>query len=196
MAKISDQYARAVHSSNLKVSREADKTGQTMVEDTDTLSAMGWADRDLTRGHTTRGDPVRPAPLAVSLERLLAGDTNSAHDIVRTLAEMVWRHGRDVRIKVGRAQAVDIARSCLAWFRNGTCKACGGHGYDLIPGVPSLSSHECPTCAGTGKIRLADAFPRPDNLELARWLTDEIERETGRAAPRAMALLAEKMELS
>lgn len=195
MAKIIDQYARAVHSSNLKVSKEADKIEATVVEDTDTLSAMAWADRDLTRGHTTKGDPVRPAPLAVSLERLLAGDNNAAHDIVRLLADMVWRHGRDVRIKVGRAQAVDIARACLAWFRNGTCKPCGGHGYSLIPGVPSLSSHECPACAGTGKIRLADAFPRPDNLELARWLTDEIERETGRAAPRAMALLAEKMEL-
>lgn len=193
---ITDRYASAVHSSNLKVSRELDKTMDTVIDDTDTLGAMGLADRDLTRGHTTKGDPVRPAPLAVSLERLLAGDTNAAHDIVRTLADLVWRRGRDMHIKVDHQKAKHIAKCCLAWFRHGACKTCGGHGYSLIPGVPSLSSHECPACGGTGKIRLSDAFPKPKDLELALWLTDEIERETGRAAPRAMALLAQKMELS
>ncbi len=194
MARITDRYASAVHSSNLKVSKEADKTGETGIEDTDTLGAFGLADRDLERGFNSAGDPVRPAPLAVPLERLFAGDNNAVYGIVRQLADMVWWHGRDVKIKVGRAQAKDIAQACLAWHRNGACKACGGHGYSLIPGVPSLSGHQCPECAGTGKIRLVKVFS-VRNLELAQWLVDEIARESGRAGPQAMKMLSSKMDL-
>lgn len=193
-SSIINRYASAVHSSNLKVSRETDKTTETVMDDTDTLGAMGLADRDLTRGHRTDGTPVRPAPLAVSLERLFAGDGNAAYEIVRKLAEMVWWRGRDMNIKVGRAQAKDIAQACLAWHRDGVCKSCRGHGYSLIPGVPALSGHQCPSCRGAGKIRLSEVFAAK-HLALAQWLIDEMTREAGRAGPLAMKLLSSKMEL-
>lgn len=190
MARITDRYASAVHSSNLKVSRESDKVTESTVDDTDTLGAYGLADRDLTRGHDSQGNPIRPAPLAVPLERLFAGDSNAAHDIVRTLADMLYTHSFDVRVKISRVQCVDIAKACLAWHRDGVCRDCGGHGYSLIPGVPSLSGHECPGCRGIGKILLAKAFPMK-TLALAQWLISEIERESGRAGPRAMRLLSD-----
>lgn len=194
MTKIQDRYASAVHSSNLKVSKESDKTGETVIEDTDTLGAFGLADRDLTRGHTSSGDPVRPAPLAVPLARLFAGDNNAAYEIVRQMADMAYRHSFELRVKVGKAGCVDIAKACLAWHRDGVCKACGGHGYSLIPGVPSLSGHECPECAGTGRIRLAKVFP-VKHLELAQWSIDQITRESGRAGPVAMRLLGQTLNL-
>ncbi|MCY1166645.1 hypothetical protein D9M73_65930 [compost metagenome] len=199
MARITDRYSSAVHSSNLKVSKETDKTGETSVEDTDALSAMAWADKALGKGWRItgpngQGEPVKPAPLAVPLERLFAGDSGIAHEIVRAMAETVWRHARDVNIKLNRVEAVDLAKGCLAWHRNGACKACGGHGYSLIPGVPSLSSHECTPCGGTGKIRMSDVFPLK-TLQLAQWLVDEMTREAGRAGPAAMKALVKTMEL-
>ena len=194
MANISNRYASAVHSSNLKVSRETDKTTETVIDDTDTLGAMGLADRDLERGHRSDGSPLRPAPLAVPLERLFAGDRNAAHDIVRKLAEMLYTHSFEVRVKVARPICVDIAKACLAWHRDGVCKACGGHGYSLIPGVPSLSGHQCPECAGTGKILLGKVFSAK-HMVLAQWLVDEISREAGRAGPVAMRLLSSTMNL-
>lgn len=194
MAKITDRYVTAVHSSNLKVSRELDKTTETVADDTDALGAYGLADRDLERGHRSDGSPVKPAPLAVPLERLFAGDRNAAYDIVRQLSAMLYDHSFDVRVKISRVQCTDIAKACLAWHRDGVCKACGGHGYSLIPGVPSLSSHTCPTCRGTGKIRLSAVFG-VKNLALAQWLIDEMTREAGRAGPEAMKRLSSAMDL-
>lgn len=194
MASIINRYASAVHSSNLKVSKEADKVDAQSSDDVEVLGAFGLADRDLTRGHTSSGDPVRPAPLAVPLARLFAGDNNAAYEIVRQLADMAYQHSFDVRVKVGRPVCVDIAKACLAWHRDGVCKACGGHGYSLIPGVPSLSGHQCPECAGTGKILLGKVFSAK-HMVLAQWLVDEISREAGRAGPVAMRLLSPTMNL-
>ena len=195
MASIINRYASAVHSSNLKVSRELDKTNETVTDDTDTLGAMALADRDLERGRRTDGTSIHPAPLAVPLERLFAGDRNAAHDIVRKLAEMLYTHSFEVRVKVARPICVDIAKACLAWHRDGVCKACGGHGYSLIPGVPALSGHTCPACRGTGKIRLSEVFAAK-HLALAQWLIDEMMREAGRAGPEAMKRLSSAMDIA
>lgn len=193
MATITDRYSTAVHSRNLSVDEK------TRMSDTDVLSAMAWADRTLTDGRDRQGNHHVEAPLAVPLQRLFSGDNRAAHDIVLILADMAWRQARGMKVKMGRIQAHDLACQCLAWHRNGTCTNCGGHGYDKIPGTTTLSSHECGVCRGTGKIPFEDAIdPKGTNIglrELGRWLLNQMERDMGRAAPLAMAALAERMEL-
>jgi len=189
---ISDQYARAVNSKNLK---SEERTTQS---DADVLGAMGLADRTLSTGWKTtapgEGYPVRPSKLAVPLERLFKGDNGAAHEIVRILSDMVFVKSWDLQVRISRLAAADMACACLAWHRNGTCKPCGGHGLTLIPGVPSLSGHQCPVCRGTGKILLEKQF-RPEHHDLVRWLVDEMTREVGRAGNAAMRSLAPTLEM-
>ena len=192
--KLTDRYASAIYSSRLVTSRENDKDGQTVVEDLDALGAMAWADRDLTRGHDSSGDPVKPAPLAVPLERLFSGDHRAAHEIVQMMAEMVFSQSWKMKVKITQLQSLDMAMACLAWCRSGTCKACGGHGQTLTPGSKSFSGHDCQPCTGTGKIPFNSAF-RQEHQELAIWLVAEVEREMGRAGAAAMKVLAPKLEL-
>ena len=186
--KIQDRYSTAVHSSSLK------SRADTSMSDTDVLGAMGIADRDLERGFTSDGTAVRPAPLAVSLERLFAGDNTAAHGIVRTLAAMAFDYSYRVKVKLSRVVAHDMACACLAWHRNGTCRPCGGHGLTLIPGSKTHSGHECQACRGTGKV-LFDRQFRQEHQIVARWLIAEMERESGRAGPQAMRLLAPTLDL-
>jgi hypothetical protein len=193
MASITARYHSAVHAKSLRPDAVKGYEGRSYT-DTDVLGAMGLADRHLTEGRNGQGDPVKLAPLAVPLERLFAGDSRAATEIVAKLAEMAWYQGRNMDIRISRPLAYDIACACLAWHRNGTCRACGGHGFDLIPGVPSLSAHQCQTCRGSGKI-LFDAQFHADLAPLARWLVTEMEREAGRAGQAAMRTLADRMEL-
>lgn len=186
---VGERYSTAVSSSNLVV------TTSTRMSDTDVLGAMGIADRELTEGRTSDGDPVVPAPLAVALLRLLVGgDNRAAHTIVRTMAEMAWREARGQRVKLSRVESLDMAKAVLAWFRNGTCRPCGGHGVQLIPGTKTHSDRSCPSCNGRGKRPLEAEF-KPSVRGIVSWMASEIERESGRAGPRAMVRLAKEMDL-
>jgi hypothetical protein len=161
----------------------------------DVVAAMGIADRELTKGVTSAGDPVKPAPLAVALERLLTGgDNRAAHSIVRTLADMAWREARAQKVKLTHADATEMARAVLAWYRHGVCRPCGGHGFELIPGTRTHGDSKCRHCKGSGKRPLLKEFRVPQRPIVA-WLEAEISREAGRAGPRAMVHLAGRMEL-
>ncbi len=190
------RYARAVHSGNLTVRSGKNNTeeAETVIGDPEILGAHGIADRDLTRGFDIHDRKFTPAPLAVPLERLFAGDARAAHDIVRILAGLVFDESRRRQIDLTRTQAEDMARATLAWFRNGTCKPCGGRGKPAIKDSPVLAAHDCDHCGGTGKI----AFERHFRFEwkpLARWMKDRIDMESGRAGPNAMRALAPKLDL-
>jgi hypothetical protein len=167
------------------------------------VGAMGLADRRLTDGWVPTGPgegyTIPRAPLAVALTRLFSGDGGAAHYLVGLMAEMVFERSWKVRVKISRPKAHDLACSVLAFHRNGTCRACGGHGYQLIPGAPSLSERECDQCKGTGKLRLekivSDGGKHPEMAEMARWLLSEIEREASRAGPEALKALAPRLNL-
>lgn len=193
MTKIQDRYASAVHSSNLVVD------GKTYMGDSDVLGAAGLADKALTTGWRPtgpdgQGEPVRPSPVAVPLERLFAGDNRAAYEIVRILAEMAHEHSFKLKTKISRVHCADMARACLAWHRDGTCKPCEGRGYQLIPGTKTLSERECPECRGSRKMPFERQF-RPEQRELARWLVSEMARASGHAGPAAMRALAPQLEL-
>lgn len=188
MTKIANRYASAVHSSNLVVD------GKTYMGDSDVLGAYGIADRVLNTGKTSDGQNVRPAPLAVSLERLFSGDNRATYEIVRVLAEMAHEHSFKINCRIKRVQCVDLARACLAWHRDGACKPCEGRGYALIPGTKTLSERECPECRGSRKMPFERQF-RPEWRELARWLVSEMARASGHAGPAAMRALAPQLNL-
>jgi len=173
MANITERYNTAVHARSLKV----DPT--TRMSDSDVLGAYGLA--------------AKREPLAVALERLFAGDGRAAREIVDHLAQAVFDYSFEVKVKISRVAAADMAKACLAWHRDGTCRPCGGHGYHMIPGAPMLSEKACQVCAGSGKVILEMQFPAKHEV-LVRWMAAELARESGRAGPEAMRKLAEKME--
>lgn len=187
--KIAERYASAIRSSNLKVDMHTADGADPLV-----LGAMGIADRELTEGKTSQGDPVKPSPLAVPLERLFLGDNAAAAAVVEILGRMAWERAKAQRIRLKRVEASDMARACLAWHRDGKCKACGGHGFLLIKGTPTIGNKQCKVCKGKGSIPFEKHFP-DERLLVARWLVDEMQRAQGRAGPRAMAKLADALTL-
>jgi hypothetical protein len=193
---IKTRYAAAVNSGNLTVksAKNATDEAETVIGDPEVLGAYGLADRDLVRGHDSQDRKFTPAPLAVPLERLFAGDDKAAHEIVRIMADMVFVRARKLDIKLSATQAQDMARATLAWYRNGACKPCGGRGFPLIQDTPVQSKHACEHCDGVGKIPFEKQF-RFEWKPLARWLKEGIELECGRAGPRAMRTLAGRMDL-
>lgn len=201
-ALVRKRYASAVNAKSLVVDE------RTYASDSDLLAAMGFADRALTTGKRwsraqagehPRQENITPSPLAVSLARLFNGDKRAVHATVRIMSQLAYEHSKDVRVKIARHAAFDLARACFAWKQHGTCKSCGGHGYDLIPGAPALSDRPCKPCGGTGKRLLAqDIDPHrrnPDLVDLARWLLNEMERAEAMAFPEAARSLAPKLDL-
>lgn len=172
--KITERYASAINSRTLTVDPK------TTMSDTDVLGAYGLA--------------AKRAPLAVALSRLLAGDNRAQALIVDHLADDAWRHARHLRVKCSPVEAADLARACLAWYRHGACKPCGGHGKLKIPGSVTLGVDDCPACRGFGKMPL-EAHVIDRHRELASRLVVIMERELATAGPAAMAALVPKMEL-
>lgn len=179
MSSILDRYAGAVRSGNLRNSSNI-AVDQDTYSDTDVLGAVGLA--------------AKREPLAMALARLFCGDNHAAEQIVVILASMAWGKAAALRTPLKRTQAVDMARAVLAWHRDGVCKACNGHGFDLIAGAPAISGHECSACRGSGKILFERQFAPPLRY-LATWLLAEVEREQGRAGPAALAKLADRLAL-
>jgi hypothetical protein len=170
----------------------------------DVVGAYGLADRRLTDGWVPTGPDdgyrIPKAPLSVSLERFFAGDKHAVHALVEEMARMVWSRADRFNIhpKLSRPAAHDMACAVLAWHRGGTCRACGGHGFELIPGTPAKSERHCKVCydrergVSDGKIPFEPQF-RMEYRGLARWLLVEVEEAASRAAPEAMKALYERM---
>ena len=161
--KIIDRYSSAINSSNLK------SETKTNLSDVDVITAAGMA--------------AKYEPLGIALARMLAG--GSRGDVVEILSCMAFERSFKIRTRITRVQSNDLAKAVLAWYRDGACQPCGGTGYELIPGVPSLSANQCKHCRGTGKLLFDQSF-RPDWRELARYLAREIERTQAAAGVLAM----------
>lgn len=201
MATIIERYASAINAKSLVVDE------RTTFADSDVLGAMGLAGKRLAAGWVTTGPdgdgyPVRESPLSVPLQRLLSGDNKASHEVVAILAAMVWSRaaGKNVKPKVTRVMAHDMACGCLAWHRHSACKACGGHGKLRIPGTNVLGDRNCPKCfdrvrqESTGRIPFESQF-RVEHVDLARWLLSEMDRALGRAGPEAMKAIAPRLDL-
>lgn len=172
--KIRERYASAIRASSLTVDE------RTTFSNTDVVGAYGLAGKR--------------HPLATGLERLFHGDNGASQEVLSVLTEMLRNKASAMRLKVARTQAEDIARACLAWHRDGTCKVCGGHGLQLIPGTKTHSERDCLSCRGTGKRPFERNF-RHEWQGLAGWLVAEMEREQAKAGPEAMKKIAPMLDL-
>lgn len=169
-----ESYSIAMRAKDLR--SEADTTRSA----TDLLGAAGLAAKRL--------------PLAMLLERYFCGDDGAAHSLVREMAELAWGKAQAEHVMLKRVQADEMARKVLAWFAHGTCSACGGHGYELIAGTPSLSENACKACHGSKRKPFRREFAL-ERLLIAEWLLAEVEREQAKAGPAAMAKLAPRLDL-
>lgn len=172
--RIQDRYATAVKSSCLTVDE------RTTFSDTDVLGAFGLASLHYE--------------LAVALTRLFTGDNTAGERVVRVLAEMLRDKAKGMRLRMSQVLSEDMARACLGWHREGTCKPCGGHGKQLIPGTKTHSERDCLSCRGLGKRPFESQF-HPERRELARWLVAQMEREQAKAGAEAMKKLAPTLDL-
>jgi hypothetical protein len=169
--KVLERYAAAVNSDNLAVD------ARTTWADSDVLGAAGLA--------------ARYEPLGVALVRLFAD--GKPEQAVAILTDMAFKRARTVKVKLSQVQAGDLSRAVLGWYRHGTCQPCGGTGFQMIPGTP-MQGDECPHCKGTGRLLFDRQFPG-EALELARWLSGEIDRAQVAAGRAAMAMLAPTLTL-
>lgn len=182
---IIDRYTSAVHSSNLK-SKEA-----TTFSDSDVLGAAAFASKPV---RVVNGVEVRGSPLGIALMRLFAGDNTASADLVHVMASSLKGKSKREGVPMKWVQCEDIARAVLAWYRDGICKVCGGHGKEKLVGAPGLSDRNCGACKGTGRVDFDGAFTL-EQLFLARWLLAEVDREQACAGPAAMAALAPRLSL-
>jgi hypothetical protein len=176
---ISDRYATAVRSSRLV------SDPRSTFSDVDVLGAFGLADRALKRHNH---------PLAVALERMFTG-AGSTIEILAELVLLLRGKARRSRMKLTNHQATEIAKACLAWHTDNTCKPCGGHGLMVVPGSHALGTKRCPSCRGDGNISREFDRAMPERWHaIARWLIAGMEHEMGRAGPAAMAKLDKEMD--
>lgn len=171
MSDITERYFSSVRSSNL---RSIERTTRS---DSDVVGAVGLA--------------AKREPLGVALMRLFTGDNGAADQVILILAGRIKDHFQG---QLSSTQSRDVAAGVLEWNRNSVCTSCNGSGYEVIPGTPSLSDHECKACRGTGKRLFQKQFHR-DKLKFADWAQAQIETAQSRAGQEAMRAIAPSLDL-
>ena len=172
--EIMNRYASAVHSSNLC------SNANTTFSDSDVLGAAGLA--------------AKCNELGIALMRLFSGDNHASRDIVHILSIKAVGKAYKMGTEICHVEAGDLARSVLAWHRDGTCKPCSGHGQKIIPGTTTIGDDRCPACRGSGRL-LFDIHFSAGRRGLAQWLVAEMEREMAIAGPEAMKRLVPRLDL-
>jgi hypothetical protein len=209
MTKLLERYSSAVNSTNLAVDP------LTKWSDTDVLGAAGYAAKfeplgvELARFLSTgKAEGViaemqemvfrRARTLSVKLSQVQAGD----------LAKAVlgwYRHGTcqpcggiGHQLVPGTPVQGDECPHCRGTgrllfdrlFDRGLCPDCGGAGVE----VAEETAWVCSTCDGHGAVYLSESRAK-EQLELARWLSGEVDRSQSAAGRTAMTMLAPKLEL-
>lgn len=168
--KVLERYSQAVNSDCLTVD------SRTTMSDTDVLGAAGLAGKY--------------EPLGIALTRLFAD--GKPEPCISILTEMAFKRARTLRVKLSQVQAGDLATAVLGYYRHGRCQPCGGTGYMRVPGTP-VQGDECRHCKGTGWVEFDRQFAA-EVLELARWLSGEIDRSQTAAGRAAMAMIAPRLD--
>lgn len=151
----------------------------TAVDTSDLTLRLGRCDADmlLAAGYATAGD-TRGAQ-ALALYRMRA--TGSRVDVARAVDGLTaWlldrrRQPRAMRIASARA----VAATVLHWWLDDVCRACGGRGYELVPGTQIVGDTPCQACGGAGRSALEHRVPS-EHRDAARWLAGEIDESTQR----------------
>ena len=86
-----------------------------------------------------------------------------------------------------KVKATKAAEKVLIHYLGDRCDHCGGTGYQVIPGTPTLSDNPCPVCKGHGVIKLNSK--NDDEL----WLQSQIALMESDAAGAVMRKLRDAM---
>jgi len=91
------------------------------------------------------------------------------------------------RKNLDRDKALHAAERVLIHYLSDRCDHCGGTGYQVIPGTPTLSDQACPVCKGQGIVKLKTK--NDDEL----WLQGQIALMESDAAGAVMRKLRDAM---
>lgn len=91
------------------------------------------------------------------------------------------------RRNVDRDSAIESAERVLMHYLSDRCDHCGGTGYQVIPGTPTLSDQACPVCKGQGILKLKT------KSEDEMWLQGQIAILESDAAGAVMRKLRDAM---
>lgn len=140
MINISERYARACNSSNLKVEAERGSIADVLIASGWSKSRVGGA---LMRLHTEYGSFRMPPNATRKIDAMLAmGKLESLPNVLELVAD--W--AKHSRIESPES----VAKAVVAHFLDDVCKSCNKLGKERIPGTPMLSHRDCKTCKGTG----------------------------------------------
>ena len=154
--------------------------------------AVAMSSSDLTLDDTRRDvdyiiaagfSATRHGPVASSLLRLHAStsmtDLKAASASVQGLvAKLNTRRGWGLT----QAEIEAVAANALAHHVTPACLACGGHGYELVPGTPTLSATPCASCHGTGRRPVQKKLR--DEIQQTIGVLENIDSVTQRAVAR------------
>jgi len=171
--KFVDRYVAAVRSSNLR-------SGESHVQSSlDVLGAAGKA----SKRH----------PLALAILRVRIDDKHAITQVVDMLTCKAKGKAYRMSTAIDERSASLLALLVLDWYRDQNCRGCSGRRFLETAGTPTLSSRECPKCGGTGKRSFESRIPG-GQVELARWLVAELEREEEIAGAAAVKALEPRTE--
>lgn len=158
-----ERYLSARRSSHLRLKLDARC-------EADTLLAAGFASRGSTR------KSMALAVYGVLASEGMTGAWAVADEMGGWLRRRAYLSDQSMP---QRTAAIDLAMTVLKHFHHPTCPTCGGIGHPLLANSPVIdSTHECHACHGTGQV-LIERLVKPEHIELARWLVDEINSMCG-----------------
>ena len=133
----------------------------------------------LAAGFASRGSDRRSMALAVYgvlASEGMRGAWALADEMGKWLRHRSYRESDRTRPRaIERTTAIDLAMTVLKWWHHPTCPTCGGLGHPLRDGSPVIdSARECQPCHGTGRVPI-ERIVRTEHIDLARWLSTEIE---------------------
>lgn len=164
---IQERYSTARQTSDLSLDP------LTSMSPADVLTASGWAAQENEAAMLLWGVVYQ-------------GKTSDKLRLVEVLgSQLNAKMGKDRRLK---GDAWKIAAEMLAWFLHGTCRPCGGLGYERTPGTPALSNRLCKVCQGTKRAH----YPRS---AAHIWMDAHLGSLTAKAGGEVMKKLARSMEL-
>jgi len=164
--KIQERYSVARNTSNLKSEEN------TVFAAADVISAAGMAAQ-------------RHAEALQLWEVAFQGKTSAKIKLIDMLERKLQDHMIRASLK-GKPRQICI--DAVSWYLHGTCQPCGGRGYEINLGTPTLSDRLCKHCQGAGKL------PYPDS-DAHKWVKDYMDRLTAQAGGQIMRKLAKDMEL-
>lgn len=142
--------------------------------------ATGLGDVDYIRaaGMVAQKNPLGMALFRLKYSEIVEEALYCRNELAKLLVE---RRG------TARADAIIAAEKVLMHYLGDRCDDCGGTGYQVIPGTPTLSDVACPVCKGHGVIKLATK----NQNEL--WLQTQIAIMESDAAGAVMRKLRDAM---